>query len=315
MSGVGTLTVDSSNFTDCSAAVAGGSVFAVNEPLGGVNMTQCFFLNSSVGSLPSGDWASAHSELQSAAASSQPPSQTQGGGGVFISNRQVIYIGGCVFDSCSSIRSKGGGLRIRACRRAVLEYSTFSGCRAAAAGAVAINSMLQRTSVKLGIVSCSFTNNTASTQLECPSEACVPLDATLVGTQGDGGAVAVDGCNLILYDLNSFVSNSAAGRGGAVFAQRPAYDSLIQLAGDEGDLRNLTAPGGLPYLFRTGFINNSASVAGGAIALHGYAFELGCPITEYPDAPLYTLFDGNVAPTGEFVIASTSARSVSEWLA
>lgn len=301
VSGVSDFNVDSSNFTSCSAAVAGGSVFAVDAPTGGISLTLCTFVNSSAGTLPldMGAQSDTHTEPQSGDAPSQPPSQIQGGGGVFISNRRIFLVNICVFENCSAFRSKGGGLRIRAVRRGIIVSSNFSGCSAAAAGAIAINSMLQGFNVRTGLISNSFINNTASTQLACPSDTCVPLDATLVGTQGDGGAVAMDGCYLILYDVNSFVSNFAAGRGGALFAQRPSDVSALQLAGDAGELNNYTAPGGLPYRFHTSFINNSALIAGGALALHGYAFDLGAPITEIPDAPLYTLFYGNVAPTGE----------------
>lgn len=146
-----------------------------------------------------------------------------------------------------------------------------------------------------------FTNNSASTQLECPASACVELDKTLVGTQGDGGAMSIEGCSLDLYNVNTFESNTASGRGGALFAQRPAEFGLILFESDySAEKRVFSAPGCAPdqYPIHTSFINNTALASGGAIALSGYTLDLGTPLKEAMYAFAYTLFYGNMASTG-----------------
>lgn len=298
VTGVFNITVNASSFTHCSAAVAGGSVTLADSPTGYASFWENTFTDSMVGVLPPGGWVSTADSLFSSNELSLHP-QIQGGGGLFVSNVHLITLDADTFENCSSVRSKGGGVRIRACQVAAIHNSTFTGCSAAGGGAVAFSSMLTWAGSQAGSQGNTFTSNSASTQLECPTAECVGLDATLVGTQGDGGAISMDGNSLILHNINTFTSNSAAGRGGAVFAQNPSDSPRLQVRGDLTDLRNFTAPGGLPYLFRTSFVNNSALMSGGALALHGYVLSLEALLLSSPNAQLYTLFYGNTAPTGE----------------
>lgn len=298
VNGVDDISIVSSSFTGSSAAVAGGSVFVIGASMGRAYINLCSFVGSEVGVLTSSGWRTNSSfALGPDDVSLQP--QLQGGGSVFASNMFDAAIASNTFENCSSVRSKGGGIRIRACQRATLSLNSFAGCRAAAGGAVSVSSMLQDVNQETGFVSNNFTSNVASTQLGCPSPVCVELDTTLVGTQGDGGAVSLEGSSILVYNINNFVNNSASGRGGAIFAQRSTGTSVITLYGESGEPRNFATPGGLPYLVLASFINNSASVAGGALALQGYALNLTFPLLQAPNALLYTLFTGNTAPTGD----------------
>lgn len=300
VSGVAKLNVDSSSFTDCSAAIAGGSIFGIGPSTGSAYIRLCSFVGSVVGALPPGGRIStSDSVLGPRDVSTQL--QLQGGGGMFISSFELLSVVDCMFTLCRSVRSKGGGLRFRACMRADLKHTSFTHCQAAAAGALFVGSMLQVPRVRVGLQSTVFTNNSASTQLECPASACVELDRTLVGTQGDGGAVSIDGCSLDLYNVNTFESNTASGHGGALFAQRPAESGFILFESDYSELeRRFSAPGYAPdqYPIHTSFINNTALASGGAIALSGYMLDLGTPLKEATDAFPYTLFHGNMASTG-----------------
>lgn len=311
VSGVSSFNVDTSNFTNCSAAVAGGSIFASAVATVEVAAESCSiqssnFFGSLVGVLPTGGWpATANSALGPTKTSTQL--QLHGGGAVFLSSFGVVNFENCTFNACSSVRSKGGGLRIRACVRALIKATSFTGCQAATAGALSISSMLQLPGVLVGLLGTTFTNNTASMQLDCPQLACVELDTTLVGAQGDGGAIGIDGSSLLLFNINTFTSNSATGRGGAVFAQRPSGGGLLHFDGDShrigdntAEQSTLTALAAFPQYLHTSFVNNSALVAGGALAIRGYILSSGTSQSEA--GPVYTLFYGNVSPTGEPVI-------------
>lgn len=305
VSGVDSFNIESSSFTNCSAAVAGGSVFAsaastLNAPTAIAFINSTAFVGSLVGVLPPGGWGPVSDTVLGLKDVTLQP-QFQGGGGMFFSSFQFVNMLKCVFEACSSVRSKGGGLRIRAGVRVELTSVFFTHCSAAAAGALSVSSMLQLPGVYMGLRTTEFINNSASTQLECPSSTCVEPDSTLVGTQGDGGAVSVDGCGMNFYNQNTFSFNSAAGRGGAVFAQRPAESPVIffMFASTSGKSFFSVESGSAPYPIHTSFSNNTALISGGAMAIRGYQLDLGTPTDESLFALAFTLFYGNVAPTGE----------------
>lgn len=299
VSGVGNVSVESSTFVACSAAVAGGAVFAVDAPTGFMYVLASSFMSCKVGVLPLGGWLAAGSVAGPSDILSHP--QMQGGGCLFVSNRSTLVSGFSTFDMCSSVHSKGGGIRMRACVRVAISSSDFTGCSAAAGGALSVSSMLQGSNSQVGVEGSTFVGNIASTHLPCPGTVCVNIDSTLVGTQGDGGAIAIDSCSLFMYNYNSFTSNTASGRGGAMFAQRPVGGSQLNIVSDVHDNTSFIIPGGFPNVsrYRVFFTNNSALVAGGAIALHGYVLSMEAPLHDLQEAPLYTLFYGNTAPTGE----------------
>lgn len=300
VSGVSSVSVNSSSFTDCSAAIAGGSIFAMGPAMGSVYVGLCTFIGSLVGVLPEKGWLPTPDTVISPR-NALTQLQLQGGGAVFLSSFKLVDMVDCVLESCRAVRSKGGGLRIRASVRADVKQTSFSGCQAAAAGALSVSSMLQLPSVRVGLQSNVFTNNSASMQLECPGPVCVDLDTTLVGTQGDGGAVSIDGCSLDLFNVNMFESNHASGRGGALFAQRPPESGLVLFESDYSSERSFFSAAGSvpdPFPIHTSFVNNSALGSGGAMALRGFTLDLGT-IQDPLEAFAYTLFAGNVAPTGE----------------
>lgn len=188
---------------------------------------------------------------------------------------------------------------MRGSQRSDIKQTTFLNCQAGAGGALSANSMLQPAGVLLGLSLNQFTSNTASTQLPCPVAVCIDLDATLVGTQGDGGAATIDGCDLLLFNTNSFTSNVASGRGGAMFAQRPSDSAQIISLSDDLVSIHHPAPSGLPYFYHLSFINNSALVAGGALAMDGYQLTMSNVGSGTVIAQTYTLFQGNTAPGGK----------------
>lgn len=312
VSSTGFAIIESSTFSGCSAAVAGGSVFAgqisgtgATDSLqysNGVTIIQCNFTDSAAGLLPPGGWLSpdvfAYGPEDVA-----PALQLQGGGGVYVSQGSGVAVYNCMFSNCSAVRSRGGGLRLRGSQRSDIKSSIFTHCRSAAGGALSANSMLQSAGVLLGINGNMFANNTASTTLPCPVDVCIDMDITLVGTQGDGGAANVDGCDLLLYNRNSFTSNFASGRGGAIFAQRPADSSRIFSYADAQVLDVHPAPASFPHVYSLSFVNNTALVAGGALAMQGFQLTISPPVPSplwlLDPSTLYTLFQGNTAPAGK----------------
>ncbi|MEW5313066.1 MAG: hypothetical protein WDW38_004660 [Sanguina aurantia] len=298
---VGEVSITESNFTDCSAAVAGGSVYSEAAAFRGINITGCQFLRSVVGVLPPGGWITnpVLFALGPSDIASQP--EVQGGGAVYVSQASTLSLTHSSFLNCSATRGRGGGLRIRIGQVTHLSGVSFQSCSAASGGALSVGSMKQLSGMVTSILDCTFSRNAASTQLPCNSSDCIGLDATLVGTLGDGGAASFDGCAVELADSN-FSSNSALGRGGALFAQLPSDTSVVTLLTTKV---GLPAPEGLPYAYVAQFVGNGAGVAGGAIAMHGYVLNVSAHYNinasagiAVLDPLMYTLFQGNSAPTG-----------------
>ncbi|MEW5301128.1 MAG: hypothetical protein WDW36_004007 [Sanguina aurantia] len=292
---VGSISISQSSFTDCGAAVAGGSLCFLNAVAGGARITDCTFTGSTAGMLPPGGWLPA-SDATLGPGDVAARLQLQGGGAIFISQDPSVVIQRCVFHNCSAVRSRGGGLRLRGAKESHIDSCSFEGCSSAAGGAMALSSRLQTVGVIMGMQDNTFSNNVASNQLACPAAQCIDMDATLMGTVGDGGAMSVDGCDLSLYTSNSFTLNVAYGRGGAIFAQRPSDTGRLRVVCDASGFPSLPAPGGVPYQYLLSFVRNRAHVAGGAMALHGYLLSIPAPLPTSPDT--YTLFYQNSAPAG-----------------
>lgn len=265
-----------------------------------------------VGVLPPGGWITdpALFALGPSDIASQP--EVQGGGAVYVSQASALSLTHSSFLNCSATQGRGGGLRIRIGQATLLNRVSFQSCSAASGGALSVGSMKQLSGMVTSVLDCAFSSNSASTQLPCNSPDCISLDATLVGTLGDGGAASFDGCAVDLVDSN-FSSNFASGRGGALFAQLPSDTSAVTLL--TVPTVGLPAPKGLPYTYVAQFVGNGAGVAGGAIAMHGYVLNVSAHYNVNAltgiavlDPLMYTLFQGNSAPTGEQICTLLQGR-------
>lgn len=110
----GFISITSSNFTDCTAAVAGGSVYigdtyGTNSVNNGATIFYCNFTNSAAGFLPAGGWLSSD-VFALGPQDVDAQLQVQGGGGIYISQGSGASVQYCIFSSCSAVRSRGGGL-------------------------------------------------------------------------------------------------------------------------------------------------------------------------------------------------------------
>lgn len=126
-----------------------------------------------------------------------------------------------------------------------------------------------------------------------------------------------------------FIGNTATNQGGAIFLQSPTDVGVLQILYTNTMSNNGTgfpmteASPGLPpqYYYMNAFINNSAGVQGGAIAVSSYrGFSIASVTHEFanasadPNTFVYTLFQGNYAPVGGALSLITTPSDLSHVL-
>lgn len=302
------VSLTDSSFDSCTAAAAGGAVYVLG-PVHSISVLRSVFSNSTAGVLTGpGGWV--QDPFAFVQGTYMIYQLTRGGGALFITQVALLSIVGSSFQECTAPHSVGGALRLRFSQASVIQDCVFDGCSALSGGAVSLTNMNQGAGEVVEFANSSFVRNSAfrTPSSGCPGSYCIPNDDVLV--PGDGGAVQINGCTLLLSGGCSFVSNKAAGRGGAIFAGLPFDNSFVQILPQPGSGSSSVvhvkaqAPAGLPYRHFIAFVNNSAGVAGGAIASRSYPIYISSAPAEGANQPAaldmlnYVLFQGNSAPTG-----------------
>ncbi|MEW5320161.1 MAG: hypothetical protein WDW38_011256 [Sanguina aurantia] len=310
---VSQLVMHDSHFTSNTAAAAGGAL-SLKGPADRVHISGCRFSNDTAGLLSGpGGWV--QDPFADTLASYLAYPLYRGGGSLFLTEVTLLSIQGSQFHGCSAPHSQGGALRVRFSGAGLIQDCEFVGCTALSGGALSLSNMNMGSGEVFEVRNSSYTGNTAVAvpQAECPVSSCVPNDQQLV--PGSGGAIQINGATLLLSGGCSFVSNSAQGRGGALFAELPFDTSYIQIlpqsedgSGVLGAVQPVTLAG-VSYNLSVAFSNNTAQVSGGAIALRNYPLYMSSSVDATSDQPSpgaglsYSLFQGNSAPTGGAVSA------------
>ncbi|MEW5307023.1 MAG: hypothetical protein WDW36_009444 [Sanguina aurantia] len=206
---------------------------------------------------------------------------------------------------------QGGAVKARFSGAGQIIDSVFLGNTALSGGAVSLSNMNMGYGEEFEMSNSTFVANSAVMvpQRNCPTNSCVPNEIVLV--PGSGGAIQISGTALLLSRGCSFISNTAQGRGGALFAELPFDTSIIRITSQQGARIGsavaalTTAPEGLPLTYSIIFLNNTAQVSGGAIAARNYPLSISAAavvtstMNSTRDTALtYSLFQGNSAPTG-----------------
>ncbi|MEW5320181.1 MAG: hypothetical protein WDW38_011274 [Sanguina aurantia] len=308
------ISVTDSSFDSCVAGSAGG-VIHIDSPNGAGPQTlyinRCNFTNSAAGVLsgPAG-WVTDQFGYARNKATYLANSEYHGGGAVW-AVQTSLHIQGSRFENCSAPHAQGGAVKARFSGAGQIIDSVFLGNTALSGGAVSLSNMNMAYGEEFEMSNSTFVANSAVMvpQRNCPTNSCVPNEIVLV--PGSGGAIQISGTALLLSRGCSFISNTAEGRGGALFAELPFDTSIIRITSQQGARIGsavaalTTAPEGLPLTYSIIFLNNTAQVSGGAIAARNYPLSISAAavvtstMNSTRDTALtYSLFQGNSAPTG-----------------
>lgn len=214
---------------------------------------------------------------------------------MFLTEVSQISVSGCSFHNNTAPHSQGGALRVRFSGASLVQDCDFVKNSALSGGAISISNMNMGSGEVFAITNTSLSANAAFfTPSLCPGDYCIVNDDTLV--PGNGGAIEINGCPLVLSGVVPFVLNSAQGRGGAIFAELPFDNSYIQILS--------VSVGGGSNSSISSMSGNTARVSGGAVALRGYPLYISsAPFGSLHQptvgaTPATAVFSNNSAPTG-----------------